>query len=96
LPLCQATEQDRLCQAQLAGAANCPTPVTCRAARGALGWTQKRLADKAHCSVDTVRALEQGATRMHRNHISALRAALQATGVVFVTPFGETGGVSSG
>jgi len=74
--LAETRNLDRLRRAQLTGPANCLTPVACRTARAALGWTQAKLAQKAHISIDSLQRLEHGTGKVHPNHIAALLNAL--------------------
>jgi transcriptional regulator with XRE-family HTH domain len=60
------------------------TPEQCRAARGLLGWTQEKLADKAGVSRGTVRGFERGHHDLHRASAAVIRAALEAEGVVMI------------
>jgi len=58
----------------------------CRAARAAIGWSQIDLADAAAVSRPTVQEFERGARLPHRNHLVALRVALEGQGVRFWEP----------
>jgi len=58
----------------------------CRAARAAVGWSQIELADAAAVSRPTVQEFERGARLPHRNHLVALRVALEGKGVRFWEP----------
>jgi len=67
------------------------TPEQCRAARGWLGWSQNELAGAAHVSHSTVKDFE-GARRVPiANNLAAMRAALEAQGIVFVDSGGTCG-----
>jgi transcriptional regulator with XRE-family HTH domain len=63
----------------------------CVLARQALGWTQQKLACRAHCSRLNVQNLEGGIFRSHETVLSAIRAALEAAGVGFVAENGGAG-----
>jgi transcriptional regulator with XRE-family HTH domain len=65
----------------------------CALARQALGWTQQKLADRAHCSRLNVQNLEGGNFRSHEIVLSAIRAALEAAGVEFISENGGGTGV---
>ncbi len=69
------------------------TPQTCRAARGLLDWTQRRLADAARVGLSTVKSYEAGSTSPVANNLLALQAALEAAGVVFIPENGGGPGV---
>jgi transcriptional regulator with XRE-family HTH domain len=60
------------------------TPGQCRAARSLLGWSQRDLAERAGVSLGTVRNFEREATSLMAQNERALRAALEAAGVVFL------------
>jgi transcriptional regulator with XRE-family HTH domain len=68
-------------------------PAQVRAARGLLDWTQAELAERAGAAVSTVKDFEAGRTRPIRNSLAAIRAALEAAGVVFIDPDGGGPGV---
>lgn len=59
------------------------TAEQCRAARGAVGWSQSDLADAARLSRPTVQEFERGARATHENNLVALRIALESKGVCF-------------
>lgn len=65
----------------------------CRAARGLLGWSQEELAERSQVSVTAIRNFERGATAPIRATLAAIRAALEAAGVIFVAENGEGPGV---
>lgn len=65
-----------------------------RAARGLLGWTQTRLAEEAGVSAMTVKRAEgSGSPYPAQGALSAIRAALEAAGVIFLDPNGGGPGV---
>ena len=59
------------------------TAEQCRAARGAVAWSQGDLADAARLSRPTVQEFERGARATHENNLVALRTALETKGVRF-------------
>jgi transcriptional regulator with XRE-family HTH domain len=59
------------------------TAEQCRAARGAIGWSQVDLAEAARLSRPTIQEFERGARATHENNLVALRAALESKGVRF-------------
>ncbi|ATQ70274.1 XRE family transcriptional regulator [Methylosinus trichosporium OB3b] len=61
-------------------------------ARVALGLTGKQLAEMAGVSLDTINRLEAGEELKPRT-VAAIRAALEAAGVIFVDENGEGPGV---
>ncbi len=67
-------------------------PVQCRMARTALSLGVKQLAELADVSTNTVSRLEAGEELKPRT-IAAIRAALEAAGVIFVDENGEGPGV---
>ena len=69
------------------------TPEKCRAARGWLEWSQEYLATAANVSFSTVRDFEKGRRVPIPNNLGAIKAALEAQGIVFVDS-GETCGIS--
>lgn len=68
------------------------TPEQSRAARAWLDWGQQELADAAHVSLSTVRDYEKGRRVPIANNLAAMRAALEAKGIVFVDE-AETWGI---
>jgi DNA-binding transcriptional regulator YiaG len=67
------------------------TPEQCRAARGWLDWSQDDLANAAHVSLSTVRDFEKARHVPIANNLTAIRAALEAQGIVFVDGGGTCG-----
>jgi len=67
-------------------------PVQCKMARVALGLGIRELAKLADVSTDTIARLERGEELKGRT-IAAIRAALEAAGVIFVAENGEGAGV---
>ena len=60
------------------------TPEQCRAARGWLAWSQDDLASAARVSLSTVRDFEKARHVPIANNLTAMKAALEAEGIVFV------------
>ncbi|WP_424139104.1 transcriptional regulator [Roseomonas chloroacetimidivorans] len=69
------------------------TPEQCQAARSLLGWTEWDLALHSGVTVGTVMYFEMGNGRPRRATVSALHAALEAAGVIFVDENSERPGV---
>ncbi|QDC00324.1 helix-turn-helix transcriptional regulator [Mesorhizobium sp. 8] len=69
------------------------TPEQSRAARGLLDWPQVRLASRSHLSESTIRDFEKGRRLPSINNLAAIRAALEAAGVLFIEPNGNGPGV---
>lgn len=67
------------------------TPEQCRAARGWLEFSQDDLASAARVSLSTVRDFEKGRHVPIANNLAAIRAALEAQGIVFVDGSGTYG-----
>ncbi len=65
----------------------------CRAARGLLGWSQDQLAEAAKVARATIANFETGKTVPVTNNLTAIRAALEAAGVVFIPENGGGDGV---
>ena len=65
------------------------TPAQIRAARALLGWKQTDLAAKSHVSEISIKNIERGATDPRTSTLSALQAAFDKAGVVFLDP-GDT------
>lgn len=60
------------------------TPEQCRAARALLYWSQPRLADAVGVSRETIAHFERGASTPYPRNVEAIRAALEAAGVIFI------------
>jgi transcriptional regulator with XRE-family HTH domain len=60
------------------------TPEQCLRARKLLGWTRVRLAGLAGCSDSAVRTFEAGQNISHGSTRQAIRAALEAVGIIFM------------
>ncbi|WP_376094573.1 helix-turn-helix domain-containing protein [Roseomonas sp. CCTCC AB2023176] len=58
-----------------------------------IGWSQSTLADAAKVARQTVVDFERGARTPYPNNLAAIRAALEAAGVIFVAENGEGPGV---
>ena len=69
------------------------TSATSRAARGLLDWTQDQLAKTAGVGITTVRTFEKGASAPVAQNLAAMRRALEAAGVVFISENGGGAGV---
>lgn len=67
-------------------------PVQCRMARVALGLGVRELAEVASVSTQTISRLERG-EELRPSTLAAIRAALEAAGVIFVAENGEGPGV---
>lgn len=72
------------------------TPEQSRAARGLLDWSQAKLAEHSNLSESTVRDFEKNRRIPGPNNLAAIRAALEVSGVQFLSQ-GDTangGGVA--
>ncbi|GLI24563.1 transcriptional regulator with XRE-family HTH domain [Xanthobacter flavus] len=69
------------------------TPAQCRAARGLVDWSQADLASAANVGLSTLRNFEAGRSVPMANNLTAIRAALEDAGVIFVAENGEGPGV---
>lgn len=68
------------------------TSAQIRAARGLLNWTVRDLADRSGVHRNTITRVET-ATTGPGHSIAAIRAALEAAGVIFIEENGEGPGV---
>ena len=68
------------------------TAAQCRMARAAIELGVRQLADAAHVSTNTITRFERGDALRERT-VAAIRAALEAAGVIFVEENGEGPGV---
>jgi predicted transcriptional regulator len=68
-------------------------PAQCRAARALVEMDQAELARRAVVPRHVVADFENGTVAPSANNLSAIRAALEATGVIFVDENGEGPGV---
>jgi transcriptional regulator with XRE-family HTH domain len=65
-----------------------------RGARGLLGWSQTQLAEACKMSLPTIKRFEtEKGAKVSEDAINAIRAALEAAGVIFVPENGEGPGV---
>jgi transcriptional regulator with XRE-family HTH domain len=58
-----------------------------------LDWSQSELAGRSNLSESTIRDFEKGRRIPTPNNLAAIRAALEAAGVIFVEENGEGPGV---
>ena len=66
-----------------------------RAARALIGWSQAQVAEAAGLSVPTIKRAEgQAALSASAEAVAAIRAALEAAGVVFLPENGNGPGVA--
>ena len=70
------------------------TPAQCRAARAMLNMTQPLLAEAAGFGLSTVVDFERERRHVSPAATAAIRAALEAAGVVFLEPNGNGPGVA--
>ena len=68
-------------------------PAQCRAARGLIDMGQAELARRAVVRRDTIADLENGSRTLSPGNLAAIRAALEAAGVIFIDENGEGPGV---
>ena len=68
-------------------------PSQVRAARALLGWSRQQLSDACGVPVRTLDRLEAGQGAPISRTVQAIRAALEAAGVIFVPENGEGPGV---
>jgi transcriptional regulator with XRE-family HTH domain len=64
-----------------------------RAARALKDWSQPELATASGVSISTVRDFETGKRNPIGNNLAAMRAALEAAGIIFIEENGEGPGV---
>jgi len=69
------------------------TAAQSRAGRGLLDWSQTQLATSSNLSESTVRDFEKGRRVPSVNNLAAVRAAMEAAGVVFIDGNGNGPGV---
>ena len=69
------------------------TPPQSRAARGLLDWSQSRLAEESNLSESTIRDFEKGRRVPTVNNLTAVKTALEKSGVVFLAENGGGPGV---
>lgn len=69
------------------------TPIQCRMARAALGWTANELAKRAEVGVSTVNRFETDQGAPIPATIAAIRTALDSAGVEFIPENGGGAGV---
>lgn len=62
-----------------------------RAARALLGWSQQTLADKAILSLNAVKRLEVGKSDPKMSTVLAVKSALEAAGIEFLSSAGGKG-----
>lgn len=71
----------------------CMSPEQCRAARAWLGWSMDALAASAHVSNSTVRDFEARRRTPIPNNLAAMRGALEAAGIEFLSTDGVAEGI---
>jgi transcriptional regulator with XRE-family HTH domain len=69
------------------------SPEQLRAARGLVNWSQSRLSEAAGVARATLAEFESGKRVPIANNLAAIRAALEAAGVVFIDANGNGPGV---
>lgn len=69
------------------------TPAQCRAARALVGISQDELAKASAVAKATIAAFELNQRQPYARTLDAIRAALEAAGVIFVSENGEGAGV---
>ncbi|KQT53829.1 MULTISPECIES: helix-turn-helix domain-containing protein [unclassified Aureimonas] len=69
------------------------TPAECIAARSLLAWSQLHLAEATGADVSAIRNYEAGKIAPAEANVEALRRALEAAGVQFVSEIGGGAGV---
>jgi DNA-binding XRE family transcriptional regulator len=60
------------------------TPAQIRAARALVGWSQVDLADASGVALQSIKNIETGKTDPRLSTATALRAALEKAGVIFL------------
>ena len=70
------------------------TPAQCRAARALIGLSQDAAASASGVGIQTLIAFESGRRQPYARTIAAIRAALEAAGVVFLSENGNGPGVA--
>ena len=70
------------------------TPAQCRAARALIPISQDALAADSGVAKRTIASFEGGAAQPYPRTVSAIRAALEAAGVVFLDENGNGPGVA--
>lgn len=70
------------------------TPAQCRAARALVGMSQADLASRSGAAKRTIAAFEAGGRQPYPRTLAAIRAALEAAGVVFLEANGNGPGVA--
>jgi transcriptional regulator with XRE-family HTH domain len=68
-------------------------PAQSRGARALINWSQPELAKASGVSISTVRDFETGKRSPIGNNLAAMRAALEAAGIIFIEENGEGPGV---
>lgn len=69
------------------------TPAQCRAARALLDLTQPALAEAAQLGLSTIVDFERSRRAVSSDAVDAIRAALEAAGVLFIEQNGNGPGV---
>jgi len=69
------------------------SPEQCRAARAWLGWSMDALAERARVSNSTVRDFEARRRTPIPNNLAAMRGALEAAGIEFLSSDGVAEGI---
>lgn len=64
------------------------SPAQCRAARALLGWSQDQLVAGSGVTKKTIADFERGATKPYATTTEAIRNALEAAGVEFLSDNG--------
>ena len=65
----------------------------CRAARGLLDWSQRKLAEEAGVGIVTLRQLETGVHQPRRATLEVVKRCLEQAGVEFIPENGGGAGV---